>query len=204
MDEPNPLTRKVLCLRGKSVDELHSCAGNSIPGCQSTLLHSPFHPWIPFPLSMTQTLKMNRPSNQLAIVYSEATLPRCCLHSSELLPKCPLSIPVCCTFNGGQGSHSSKGPAQKKTLAEGCAGHVCGSAGKTSCGTVREGVPPSTLPGQTTRPLALSELAEHPPTLLTYGNSNSALTHDLPRPEKSSRIFKKSCSSKSFFKTILT
>lgn len=101
------------------MDELHSCAGNSITGCQSILLHSPFHPGIPFPLSMTQTLKINRPSNQLAIVYSEATPPRYSLHSLQLLPKCRLSIPVCCTFDGGQGSHSSKGPAQKKTPCRG-------------------------------------------------------------------------------------
>ena len=49
----------------KSTDELQSWAGNSIPGCQSTHLHSPSDQSISFPISMAQTLKKNRASNQL-------------------------------------------------------------------------------------------------------------------------------------------
>lgn len=57
-----------------------------------------------------------------------------------------------------------------------------GSVVKFTCGTMRgEGVLPSTLPVQTT---SVKQQSTLPPTLLTYRNSNSAWTYELPRPGK--------------------
>lgn len=62
---------------------------------------------------------------------------------------------------------------------------MCGSAVKPSCDTMREdGSPSVQAPSSDNQAMAFGERAESSPTLLTYRNSNSALTHKSPRPGK--------------------
>lgn len=58
---------------------------------------------------------------------------------------------------------------------------------------------PSSQPPSSQPALAFGELAEHSPILLTYRNSNCALTQELPRPGKILQdILEITCSSKHF------
>lgn len=142
-------------------------------------------------------------------MYSEATPPRYSLHSPELHPKCRLcSYRYATPLTGASGSHNVKGPAQNKTPCsrdrhanpDWAGEHVCGSAVPPRCGTMWEGGRKSFHPTSPVgQPGPGLQCAGGALSLLTYRNSNCALTHELPGPGKIlQEILETTCSSKPF------